>query len=72
MVKLLVVTDRQGNVKAAAKLSPEHKYSPTMIEVKSDRDESMHEVELPDELEATALGNSSELLRRNRCRATVD
>jgi hypothetical protein len=57
MARMIVVIDKQGSIKAAAKLSPENKYSPTMIEVKPGGAESMHEVEIPDELEATGLGS---------------
>ena len=55
MARLLIVTDKQGQIKAAAKLNPENKHSPTAIECKSG--ESLHEIELPDELEKGGLGN---------------
>ena len=53
MVKLIVVVDKQGKIQAAAKLSPENKYSPTIIEASGD--ESVHEITMPDELEAEGL-----------------
>jgi hypothetical protein len=53
--KMLVVTDRDGKIKAAARIDPNNELSPTEIEVKPDRGESLHEITVPEELQATGL-----------------
>ncbi|WP_406438291.1 hypothetical protein OHB00_26860 [Streptomyces sp. NBC_00631] len=55
MTRLIVVADKNGHIKAAAKVNPENKYSPKTIEVKSGSGESLHEVTIPEELQAKGL-----------------
>ncbi|MFI6476224.1 hypothetical protein ACIBL5_39105 [Streptomyces sp. NPDC050516] len=53
-MKLLVVADAGGAIKAAAVLNPENEHAPKMIELKS-AEEILHEVEFPEELQAEGL-----------------
>jgi hypothetical protein len=55
MTRLIVVVDARGDIKAAAGIDPESRISPTSIEVKPG--ESLHEVAIPEELQAEGLEN---------------
>jgi hypothetical protein len=53
---LLVVADKDGNVKAAALKDPDNVYSPVAIETVSSNGEEMYEVAVPEEMGGNGLG----------------
>ncbi|MET8212512.1 hypothetical protein ABZT51_42370 [Streptomyces sp. NPDC005373] len=74
MTKLLIVAGPNGDIRAAAKINPRNTYSVIEIEAKTHQGESLHEVDLPEDLKSENLqelanyqltqGNRLQLVKR--------